>query len=488
MRLRLETAQITYLFSVYLFAADTEEDNEDIEETSNNLTEPATTLSSIQNNPAPATTSSSIRNNTPPDVQLIPSPPIVTPPIITPSIVTPSILTSPTVKKPALPVLTKLCQETAAIPPKKKPKTNIPTPPANMKVKVIRACPKCTPIVIELAEQANKASKNSQELKKLMEDATRNVEKVKAILDDTFQKNRQLEANLQVLQDQKLPLVARIVTSDILMRMHCGINMCNQFKWLADKATLRLTSADVLKLKPIKLNFSEQILAVLMFLRSNPTVEELSHTFSFGFTEEQFWDMFAVWLSALCAELKPRIHKPPNCMLNTNFPPCFQSMGRNLQAVIHKFDIIRAKPAVFDANHTSHCLKCIVVMSPKGSVMGVSQVVDQIVENSDLFIGSELDKLFSVANIVIDTQSIGLTEVLPFGVKVVEPPFDSELEDEALDHMEKIVQKLLDYRILQGPIVRTVTKSTMDMVVTLCCGLLNLYQESVLLERGSGSE
>ncbi|XP_072027553.1 uncharacterized protein [Amphiura filiformis] len=362
--------------------------------------------------------------------------------------------------------------------PPKKQKTNIPIAPANMKVKVIRACPKCTPIVMELAEQANKASKNSQELKRLMEDATQNVEKVKVILEDTFKKNRGLEERLAECQDSSFSFPKRVLTCDTLMHKFSGVHMCNQFKWLVDKASQRLTRADTTTLKVIKLNYTEQVLAVLMFLRTNQSLDELSFSFSYLFTEDSFWEMLSVWLVALVAELKPRISKPPNCILNTNFPMCFQSMGRNLQAIIHKFDIVREKPAIFDAWQTSHCLKCIVTMSPKGSVMGVSQVVDQTVPDTDLFTFSEQDKLFCVSNIVIDTQALGLTQVLPFGVKVVEPPFDKELEEEAVHHIERIMKKLLEFRILQGPIARTITKSMMDMIVIVCCGVLNMHEEA----------
>ena len=344
-------------------------------------------------------------------------------------------------------------------------------------MKLIKACPKCSPVVMELAEKANSAAQEVVKQNKLLKQYKTSAEECKTVADATVRKNHNLERCVASLKELNSPFPDKVMESDLLMQIFCGIHLCHQFKWLCDKTCARLSVADVDKLSYIKISDSEQLLLVFMYLRSNPSEEELVQRFQFRITPQDVMTLLQVWLPVLVEELKPRIMKPQNCLLNTNFPKCFESIGRNLQGIVHRFEIIREKPALWEDGQTSHCLKCIVAMSLKGNVMGVSQVVDQTVSDTELFAFSELVNLFGPTNMIIDTQNIGLAEVVQYGVKVLHPPFGDEIGREPCDHIEMIVAKLKEFRILQGPISRTMSKEMLDQIVIVCCGLLNLEEE-----------
>ena len=341
-------------------------------------------------------------------------------------------------------------------------------------VRVIKTCPKCAPVVRDLTKEATAAVKRKVELTKELEEANK---KLKQLQQESEWRTQALQFEASSLGKNGTTFCEELLTSDFLMNLFCGVKNTEKFDHLYKGVLTRFSMEDTekLNLHSRVLSWKKQFLLTLIFIRTNPSFPELSCKFQQHITPSYMTDVLNIWLTPLAAWLK--LHKITMSIKATqyyNFPSCFNSIGRNLRGILHKFEITRQKPTILEVGQTSPILKFLTLFSPNKEVIFVSEVVDDTVSDTDLFVESGVADLFELTNIFVDTQMLGVKEHVKFGVKVIQPPLPDELDTKQIEHVESVVENMLEYRIIQGPLARTLTKEMVDSIVIICAGLVNL--------------
>lgn len=242
------------------------------------------------------------------------------------------------------------------------------------------------------------------------------------------------------------------------------------------------------------------IILVLTKLRLNLLNEDLSYRFNISKSTTSRY--FHEWLDIMDAQLSYLVMWPTSNIMQ--LPPVFQNPYlRKVKVVVDCFEIFIERPTSLKARaqtysqYKSHnTVKVLLGVSPSCAVTFVSEgwggrASDKLITmNSGL-----LDKLNPGDVVLADRGFLIQEDFACKNVKVIMPAFTkgkSQLERKSIEtsrlysrariHVERVINRCRDYRILKGPIPISLLKRpagvlpTVNKIVRVSCALTNLNE------------
>jgi len=245
----------------------------------------------------------------------------------------------------------------------------------------------------------------------------------------------------------------------------------------------------------------DEICLVLAKLRLNLLHQDIA--FRGGVSLGWFSKRFHHWLDLMYHSLGGLIMWPPED-LPMQLPPVFKNRFlKKVKIVLDCFEImierpssLRARAQTYSHYKSRNTAKVLLGASPSGAVTLVSKVwggraSDKLITNNS----GVLDKLRRGDAILADRGFLIREECIARGINLVMPSFTrgkaqlsrrevemSRLISRARIHIERVINKCRDYRILKGPVPISLLKrrrsqtgpSTIDKIVHVCCCLTNM--------------
>jgi hypothetical protein len=241
----------------------------------------------------------------------------------------------------------------------------------------------------------------------------------------------------------------------------------------------------------------DQLLVVLMKLRLGLLHNDLAYRFNVSSAAISL--IFSSWLPVLSEQLKQLIVWLPRDVIKATMPACFRKLHAKTTCIIDCSEVFIQRPqgllnrAVTYSNYKSHnTTKFLVCISPKGSIMFVSpcyggRASDRFITNNSGFLGY----LLPGDSVMADRGFTIQNDLLPYGVSLNIPVFRRGLKQlHKVDviktrriatvriHVERVISKLKNFRILKC-VIPTTLVPLLDDIVMVCCALCNLQSDIV---------
>ena len=245
-----------------------------------------------------------------------------------------------------------------------------------------------------------------------------------------------------------------------------------------------------------------EICLVLAKLRLNLLHQDLA--FRSGLSLGHISKRFHHWLNVMYVNLGGLVIWPPDDM-PMQLPPVFQNRFlRKVKCVLDCFEIVierpeslKARAQTYSQYKSRNTAKVLLGISPSGAVTFVSKAwggraSDKLITNES----GVLDKLQIGDSLLVDRGFLIKDECLVRGINLISPAFTrgkkqlprrevemSRLISRARIHIERVINKCRDYRILKGPIPISLLKQrsdtkgttiTLDKIIHVSCSLTNL--------------
>ena len=242
----------------------------------------------------------------------------------------------------------------------------------------------------------------------------------------------------------------------------------------------------------------DEICLVLAKLRLNLLHQDLA--FRSGLSLGHISKRFHHWLNVMYINLGGSVIWPPDDMpmqLQNKFLRKVKCVLDCFEITIERPDALRARAQTYSQYKSRNTAKVLLGVSPSGAVTFVSKTwggraSDKLITNNS----GVLEKLQRGDSLLVDRGFLIREECLVRGINLISPAFTkgkkqlprrevemSRLISRARIHIERVINKCRDYRILKGPIPISLLKQrsdtkgttiTIDKIVHVCCCLTNL--------------
>ena len=231
---------------------------------------------------------------------------------------------------------------------------------------------------------------------------------------------------------------------------------------------------------------------MLMKVKLNSTEEQL--TFLFNISVSTVSKIFSTWITFLSHELSQFIKWPTLEEIKVHYPACFTKWDK-IVAIIDCFEIKTERPSHIEANSlvfstykNSPTVKFLIACTPGGLVSFISQPAGGNMSDKQIVIESKLPEKFLPGEQCMADKGFTIQgELLEKGVELIIPPFarkgqgfsdeNSKLNRDvahARIHIERVINRVRDYRILSSGPVPISTFDLIGPIVNVCCALTNL--------------
>ena len=269
-----------------------------------------------------------------------------------------------------------------------------------------------------------------------------------------------------------------------------GPAVTNLNYWGSDFKADRSTGTDKCgpsrKVQPI-----DEFFLVLYRLRCNALEKDIGDRL--GLHPSSISQIVATWINFLFFKLKQLPIWASRQMVDDEMPACFKTHYPKTRVIIDCTEIFVQMPSSFRAQsqtysqYKSHnTAKGLVGISPNGLVTFISHLYGGHISDKAITASCGLIELLEAGDVVMADKGFDIQDLL-VGKKVILniPPFLRErdqlsLEDEAETrriaslriHVERAIQRIKNYRILQGVIPLSL-HDQLDHIWFICCMLTN---------------
>ena len=301
----------------------------------------------------------------------------------------------------------------------------------------------------------------------------------------------------------------RIKDSDYQIKVHTGLPSAALFTWIFNEVKDVASNMKYYKgeqsmstkfyqehntHKPgpkRKLCLEDELLMTLMKLRLNLNQDFIASMFDV--TPGVVSVTISTWISLLALELKPLIHWPSEDQLLQYYPECFNKYGQ-VVCIVDCTEVQTERPSLDSVNSIMysnykerHTFKVLVGCTPGGSVSYISQAVGGEMSDVELVRRSGfLQMLKKNDKVMADKGFTNKDDFSSAGVDLITPEFkkkdvqfsvtknikNAEVSNARI-HVERVIGRLKDFQILQGPIPLCLT-DLVDSIFTVCGSLVNL--------------
>ena len=250
-----------------------------------------------------------------------------------------------------------------------------------------------------------------------------------------------------------------------------------------------------------KLTLQDELLMVLMRLRLNLLITDLSYRFEIS--NSTVTSVFHQWIEILYFRLKFLVMWPSRDILEHNMPQIFKETYPNTRCIIDCFEIFMERPYSFEAraqtfsNYKKHnTVKVLIGISPCGTISFLSKcwggrVTDKLITRESGFL-----KLIDPGDVIIADRGFDICDDIAFYHGKLEIPSftkgKKQLSQKEVEisqkiakvriHVERVIGLLKNkYTILQDvlPVSLVSHKSkddscTLDKIIVVCASLTNL--------------
>lgn len=317
------------------------------------------------------------------------------------------------------------------------------------------------------------------------------------------------EKEIQELKQLNTFGIHSIKRSDHLVKVYTGLTSYALFSWLFDEVkevasnmkyykgeqsvdTKAYQESNTKKPGPKrKVCLEDELLMCLMKLRLN-----LSHEFlasMFKVSPSLVSSIVSTWICLLALELKPILHWPSDVQLLQYYPDCFKKYGK-VCAIIDCTEVQTERPSLDSTNAAMysnykerHTYKVLVACTPGGTVSYISDAVGGDMSDVELVRRCGiLDKLKRDDKVMADKGFSNKDDFMIGGVELITPEFrkkdiqftvaknviNAEVSNARI-HVERVIGRIKDFKILQGPIPLTLA-DLIDPIFTVCGCIVNL--------------
>lgn len=283
----------------------------------------------------------------------------------------------------------------------------------------------------------------------------------------------------------------KIKVSDKLIQFYTGLPTRDVFEWVCNLCDRKVKSCHS------SLSTYDHVLLVLMKLRLGLLNMDLAERF--GIPVCTVSKVFRIWLPALSSYMRELIIWPERSTIRQNLPHSFTRKFRDCVCIIDCSEIFIERPKNLTARaqtwssykHNNTC-KYLIGISPAGAVMFLShgwggRVSDKQITQESGF----LNKVTVGDCILADRGFLIEDELNEKGAILKIPRFTkgkSQLSAQEVDesrqlahvriHVERVIGRLKDYRILQT-VIPISQVDLIDDIMTVICGAINLNKSVV---------
>ncbi|XP_033726136.1 uncharacterized protein LOC117315841 [Pecten maximus] len=255
-----------------------------------------------------------------------------------------------------------------------------------------------------------------------------------------------------------------------------------------------------LKVKPgknRKISLENEFFAVLVRLRVKLLLTDISQRL--GISEAHFSKIFSTWVRFLRLELSELMRFPSLREIQKNLPPQF-SRYPNTRVIIDCTEIHVEKPSSLKAQRQTwsnykhnNTYKALVGITPDGTVCFLSNLYGGCASDKKITRECGIVGELVSGDCVMADRGFDIADLLnPKGVQLNIPPFlhakDGQLTPEQVEetrriaevriHVERAIQRIKSFQILQG----TIPLSLHDLVedIFLTCAILTIFQTPII--------
>ena len=383
-----------------------------------------------------------------------------------------------------------------------------------------RRPPLARELFVQQCEQEAHVGTENAEPTKSSEEYENELQLLKERIEMLENTNKHLESEIDRLTTEKTFGIHSIKHSDYLIKVHTGLPTYALFSWIFNEVkgvagnmkyykgeqsldTKSYQESNSKKPGPKrKLTMEDELLLTLMKLRLNLNLEFLASMFHVSVSLVS--SIISTWTILLSKELAPLIHWPSHEQLMQYYPQCFQKYG-TISAIIDCTEVQTERPTLDSANSMlfsnykgRHTYKALIACTPGGTVSYISHVCGgdmsdvEVVRRSGL-----LDKIQKNDRIMADKGFSNKDDFLFEGAQLITPEIlkkdtqftvaknvvNAEISNARI-HVERVIRRMKDFKILQGPIPLSLA-DIVDNIFVVCGCLVNLMGILVPLQSKS---
>ena len=302
-----------------------------------------------------------------------------------------------------------------------------------------------------------------------------------------------------------------------LIQLHTGLPTVSHFQWLFDqlshktermqfwngkKSTGTKKYQDKAEKKPgpsRTLSPENELLLTLARLKLDIIEDYLS--LLFGVSSSTVSKIITTWVTFVANEMDALIHWPTMEEVLSAYPVCFMKWPR-IRSIIDCFEIpcdrpthVEANSLIFSSYKNRTTTKFLISMSPSGQINYCSDAAGGNMSDKEIVTRSGFPEKFDTGDQVMADKGFKIEgELLEKGVELIIPPFAEKGKRFSLEksernrdiahariHIERVINRVRDYRILSGPTPIT----ELDLIgpmVKVCCILTNMKGSVVPLD------
>ena len=294
----------------------------------------------------------------------------------------------------------------------------------------------------------------------------------------------------QLKQSKKRFSYEQIKHSKKLIQFYTGLPCEKTFNWVCNLVKDETKGCSTLPTE-------DHIMTVLMKLRLGLLHLDLAERFGIALTAVS--NIYRNWVPVLAKYLEHLIIWPERGVIHQNMPASFQKKFRDCICIIDCTEIFIERPRNLTARtqtwssykHNNTC-KFLVGISPAGAIIFLSHGWGGRVSDKQITIDSGfLEKVTFGDCIVADRGFLIEDELNSRGAILKIPRFTkgkNQLSAKGVDesrqlahvriHVERVIGRLKDFRILQTVVPITQVK-LLDQIMTIICGVINLNKSVV---------
>ena len=310
----------------------------------------------------------------------------------------------------------------------------------------------------------------------------------------------------QVLKDKVQELSGRVLGVDgftnrpSVVKLYTGLGSMNIFMWLLS-VVLSCTNFVVPKCKG--LGAADQLLLVLTKIKLGLLHGDLA--VRTGTTCSVVSRVFLAWVPVLSKVLKQFILWPDPDTRYLTLPSGFVKHFGSVSGIVDCFEVFIERPSLLKSRAQTwsnykhhHTLKYLISIAPNCLINFISEGWGGRTSDKHLAIHCGfLDMPEPGTAILADRGFLIADELAVRGVKLIMPAFTkgrSQLSKREVDksrqcsklriHVERVIRKVRQFRMIRGPVPITLLKVA-DECVVIACGIVNLDYGAVQLPSGS---
>ena len=297
-----------------------------------------------------------------------------------------------------------------------------------------------------------------------------------------------------------MPVSNILIENDDATKFYTGLSSWSLFQYLLSQL-IQYYPCDTV-FRNTKLSPVNGLLMVLMRLRLNLRVEDLSYRFKISLSS--VYDHFTTWIEVMYVHLRSLIKWPTKVTICANMPQIFKDLYPHARCIIDCSEIFIQRPYGYQAraqsysNYKKHnTAKFLIAITPCGAISFVSQCYGGRASDKYITKNSGFLSLLEDGDVVLADRGFDIKDdIVLYGAKLEIPSFTrgkpqlsakdveySKRLSKVRIHVERIIGLMKNkYTILQSTLPVDLIKhkydntelANIDKILTICCALTNL--------------